>query len=298
MKNTLAIATVLLLSFFSTSAQEKQNPFREFTIAEVNYVNYAKAKFQKNKHTGDVRFSEINVKFTLPKLLKNKKTVLLSGFEFNNLNPTFSDASTTTPKSRGFFSIAYNIALRNPLGTKGWSYIVGLKPTLASDLEEKISSEDLILQATALFSKRANSNFTYGFGLSFNTRFGKKQIIPIVQLEYKNNNWKTKSYLPAYIKHYYNFKRSQLGISLNVNGNNYNFSNSNSTNLDLDKLSYSRINIGPEYEMYLLKNIKLNIQGGITVGKKLDWKDSNNVSVLDLSPVNKSFFKIGLKLVK
>jgi len=298
MKNTITIASLLFFSFLSTTAQKKQNSFREFVIAEINYVNYSTSEFQKNNHQGDVRFSAINLRFTLPKLLKNKKTLILNGFEFNNLNPTFSDNTNASPKTRGFFSIAYNFALRNPIGTKGWNYTLSLKPTIASDLEEKISSEDLILQALAIFSKRANSNFKYGFGLSFNTRFGEKQIVPIIQLNYKKNNWETKSYLPAYIGHFYNFNRSKLGLSINVNGNNYNFSNSNTINIDLDKLSYSRINIGPEYEMYLLKNIKLNLNGGITIAKKLDWKNANGDSVLDLSPVNKSFFKIGLKLVK
>ena len=68
--------------------------------------------------------------------------------------------------------------------------------------------------------------------------------------------------------------------------------------MDLDKLSYSRVNIGPEYEIKLTKKIKLNLNGGLTVANKLDWLNGNDESELDLSPENKFFFKLGLKLVK
>jgi len=307
MTNFLKIVLILVCCVTSVTAQEKDEeqqkrakPLEEFAFANVSYTNYGESEFIKNNQSGKVAFSEVKVSLTYPTLLKNKKTVLINGIEFTNLKPTFSGEINDSPVSRDFYSIAYNLAMVNPLGTKGWSYTLGLKPTLASDFEEKLSSEDFILQVLAMFSKRANENFKYGFGISYNTRFGKKQVIPLLQLIYKKNKWETYAYLPAYVGQFYHFKTSKIGLSVSVNGNNYNFSNTNiaTTGLDLDKLMYSRINIGPEYEIKLMKKLKLNLSGGIAVANKLDWLNGEGDSELDLSPENKAFFKVGLKFVK
>lgn len=306
MNKILIIALSLVFSITSTTAQEeiqkqqkKLKPLEEFTFANISYTNYGESEFVKQGQSGKVSFSEMKVSLSYLKLLKNKKTALINSVEFTNLKPTFSEGINASTISRNFYSAAYNLAMVNPLGTKGWSYALGVKPTLASDFKEKLSSEDFILQVIAIFSKRANENFKYGFGVSYNTRFGKRQIMPILQLIYKKNKWEMNTYIPAYISEFYHFKTSKLGLTISVNGNNYNFKNNLAlTGLDLDKLIYSRINIGPEYEIKLMKKIKLNLSGGITVANKLDWIDGDGDSELDLSPENKVFFKAGLKLLK
>jgi len=310
MKKILIVTFLLAYGVTSVIAQEKDQekgqeqqkrlkPLEEFSFANVSYTNYGESEFVKNNQTGKISFSEVKISLSFPKLLKNKKTVLINGVEFTNLKPTFSGDINASSVSRDFYSIAYNLAMVNPLGTKGWSYTLGVKPTLASDFEEKVSSEDFILQVLGMFSKRANENFKYGFGISYNTRFGKKQVMPLLQLVYKKNKWETYAYLPAYVGQFYHFKTSKLGFSVSVNGNNYNFANTAViTGLDLDKLMYSRINIGPEYEIKLMKKIKLNLSGGIAVANKLDWLNGDGNSELDLSPENKAFFKIGLKFLK
>ncbi|PCI34817.1 MAG: hypothetical protein COB60_05670 [Flavobacteriaceae bacterium] len=304
MKFRLLALVLIICSTISTSGQEQAKqkqfkPLEDFDIVSLSYVNYGKSEFKKDNQVGEVGFSEFRFSYTTTKLLNNRKTVLIHGLEFTNLKPDFSEVPNSSPITRNFYSAAYRFGIINPIGKKGWRYSLGLKPTLASDFEEGgVSSEDFILQASVLFSKRASENFKYGFGVSFNTRFGQKQILPIFQLVYKKNNWTTFAYLPAYLGHFYNFNSSKLGLSINLNGNNYNFHNTNTSGLDLDKLSYSRVNIGPEYEIKITKKIKLNLNGGVTIANKLDWLNGNDDSELDLSPENKFFFKLGFKLVK
>jgi len=297
-QNRLAVFLFLCVMSiaFAQEGEKTFKPLEEFNLASVSYTNYGESKFVKGDYEGKVEFSEVRVALSYPKVFKNKKTVLINGIEFTNLKPTFSGGINESPVSRNFYSIAYNLALVNPLGKKGWRYTIGLKPTIASDFEEKISTEDFTLQALAMFSKRANAHFKYGFGVSYNTRFGKKQVMPLVQLIYKKNNWEAKAFLPAYVSQFYHFKTSKLGLSINVNGNNYNFNNTIApTGLDLDKLLYSRINIGPEFEIKLMKRLRLNLSGGIAVANKLDWLNGDGDSELDLSPESKTFFKVGLK---
>jgi len=298
----LLVVILIVCSTVNASGQERKKQFKpleDFDVISLSYVNYGNSEFKKNDQVGEVSFSEFRFSFATTKLLKNRKTILLHGLELTNLKPDFSEVPNSSPITRDFYSAAYRFGLINPIGNKGWRYSLGLKPTLASDFEKGgVSSEDFILQASVLFSKRASENFKYGFGISYNTRFGKKQILPIFQLVYKKNNWTTFGYLPAYLGHFYNFSSSKLGFSINLNGNNYNFYNTNTSGLDLDNLSYSRVNIGPEYEIELTKKIKLNLNGGVTVANKLDWLNGSGDSELDLSPENKFFFKLALKLVK
>ena len=301
----IRIITSVLIAFCSVSliAQEqgqRLKPLEEFTIMNLSYTTYGETEFKENAQIGEVAFTEFRLALAFPKLLKNKKTVLINGLEFTNLKPEFSsETPNSSPITKNFYSIAYRFGVINPLGSNGWSYSLGLKPTIASDFEESVSSEDFILQASVLFSKRANQNFKYGFGLTYSTRFGKKQVLPVVQLVYKRNNWGTYAYLPAYIAQFYHFNTSKLGLSIRLNGNNYNFmSTANVAGLDLDKLSFSRVNIGPEYELKLTKSLRLNLNGGITVASKLDWLNGDGNSELDLSPENKFFAKIGLKLMR
>jgi len=302
MKNGDVILVITLMLFLNSllaqNQQKRYPPLEEFTIANISYTNYGDSEFVKEGQTGKVNFSEIRVGFVLPKILENKKTILINGFEFTSLKPMFSEVENTHSITRNFYSFGYRFAILNPIGKKGWNYSVGLKPTLASDFDEKISSEDFILQASVLFSKRSNEFFKYGFGISFNTRFGKEQVLPVIQLVYKKNNWGTYAYLPAFVGSFYHFKSSKIGLSINLNGNSYNYRNMGDTGLDLDKLSFSRINFGPEYEFSLMNSLKINVNGGITVSNKLDWLNSNDKSELDLSPKSKPFIKIGLKFLK
>jgi len=303
MKTRIIASVLIVFCWVSLRAQEQGQrlvPLEEFVIMNLSYATHGEADIKKNSQIGKVAFSEVRFALAFPKLLKNKKTVLINGLEFTNLNPEFSaETSNGSLVDRNFYSIAYRFAIMNPLGSKGWSYILGLKPTIASDFEESVSSEDFILQASVLFSKRANQYFKYGFGLSYNTRFGKKQVLPVVQLVYKRNNWGTYAYLPAYVGQFYHFRTSKLGVSIQLNGNNYNFANvANTQGFDLDKLSFSRINIGPEYEVKIAKNLRLNLNGGVAVANKLDWLNGSGDSEFDYSPENKIFAKIGLKLVK
>ncbi len=297
----IAILISGLLNIQITIAQnvnEKNFEQEKFTIAKASYTYYGVTEFKEDGVTGEVGFSEFRGAFYLPKLLNNKKTILVNGLEFSSLIPEFKSDLTTETLSRDFYSISYNLGAIHFFNNRVWSMTINLKPTLASDFKEKISSDDFIFQGTILVTKKRSKHLKYGLGLSYNTRFGAKQILPILQLVYKTDRWETMIYLPAYISQFYKFTQSKLGLTIGLNGNNYNFRNNSIVGLDLDKLGYSRVNIGPDFETKLSKNLRINLNAGISVANKLDWLDADGDSVLDLSPENKFFAKIELKLVK
>lgn len=310
MKNKLLFILAVIFSTTSIVAQENEiqeqpqpqqkryKPLEELTLLNLSYTNQTESEFKKEGSSGKVGFSGVNFSLALPKVLKNKKTVIINGLEFSNLKPAFSEIPSGSSVDRNFYSFAYRFTFINPIGKKGWNYALGVKPTLASDFEESVSSEDLVVQTSLMVTKRSGKYFKYGFGVSYGMIFGEKLIVPILSVVYKKNNWGTYMYLPAYIAQFYHFKNSKLGLSAAINGSNYNMNYSDQSDFALDKLRYSRINIGPEFEIKLVKSLRLNLSGGITVSNKLDWTNDDGESVLDLSPDNQFFFKIALKVVK
>ncbi|MFC5048500.1 DUF6268 family outer membrane beta-barrel protein [Aquimarina hainanensis] len=298
MNNKILLTTAVL--FFQTilvigQERSQKDPMEEFYIGTVSYTHFGESSFEEKQYEGKVGFSEVLVDLKFPYVLKNKKTIIINGVEFTNLKPNFSnEADASSSVSRNFYSVAYYLALNNRIG-KQWSYSIGLKPAFASDFQSGISSDDFMLRGTALVSKQVSRSFKYGFGVSYNTRFGRRMVIPLVQLVYKKGHWGTYAYLPAYISQFYHLKNGKVGLSIIANGNNYNFYDDTGAGLNLDKLNYTRVNIGPEYETKIGGKLKINVSGGITVANKLEWTDSDSETALDLSPENKYFLRATLK---
>ena len=68
-----------------------------------------------------------------------------------------------------------------------WNLAVNLTPTLSSDFEAKLSTDDFIFQGAVIATKKISSTFKIGGGLAYSARFGSPQLIPLVNLHYKNN---------------------------------------------------------------------------------------------------------------
>jgi len=176
--------------------------------------------------------------------------------------------------------------------------ITTIKPTLSSDFKNSLVSEDFLLQGSILFSKRKNKYFKYGFGLTYNTKFGNKIVLPILQFARKKNNWETDLLLPAHLNQFYHFNKSKIGLSFEVKGNSYNYDYPSSLGYNLDKLSYTKINIGLKYELRFMENLVVNIAVGYSVLNDLKFINTDGKIELDLSPANDFFINIGAKLQK
>jgi len=178
-----------------------------------------------------------------------------------------------------------------------WKIIAIATPTLASDFVENISSDDFLMQAYFNVSKRATKYFEYGFGFVFTTRFGRPIVLPTITGIYRKDNWSMFAVLPVQLGIYRHYKNSKLGMRYMVNGNFYNFSNNITPSVNLEKVSYSRINLGPEYDVKLFKALHLNLQAGITLRNRLEPQDPSGSVVLDLSTNEKFFFSVGLNVM-
>ncbi len=304
MTKRLIIILTATLAINLTYAQSKTDSLQykrltKFPVFSTNYFNYSSSEFDINNQKGKIEMDEWTTMLEFAFPIKEKKWYLSNRVQYTYFTFEATTELTNFKASKDFHSIAYSIGIIKIL-PKRWKLVASFTPTLASDFEESLHSDDFIFQAAALAMKRSSQNFEYGFGVAYTTRFGNATLIPLVNLTYKVNNWETLVILPAYISQNYLFnKNTKLGGKLAVYGNLYNAVFSNTTsNIDLNRVSYSRITIGPDFQTKLFGDFHLNVGAGIAMRNILEFQDDDLNSELDFSTDNKFFFNIGIKLLK
>jgi len=268
----------------------------KFALASIDYTHYSSSEYVKDDEAGKIHMNEYKAKIQFALKLKEKKTYLL-----NKMYVTRFDANAAKGEFQNFnenyFSFSYSIGLIQIINNR-WKIVGLVSPTLASDFNNGVSSHDFILQSSAIASKRAGANFEYGFGIGYSTRFGRALAVPLISYTYVQGNWCHKGVAPAYMTSYYTIKQFDIGIKLSAFGNVYNSTNEILSDQGLDKLGYSRINIGPDFNFCIYKSLYANINTGITVRNRLFSIDSRGKLEMELSAGTKSFFNVGLRILK
>ncbi|MCG8578466.1 MAG: DUF6268 family outer membrane beta-barrel protein [Bacteroidales bacterium] len=267
----------------------------KFPLLSLRYFNYSNSEFTTPEGNGDVYMEEFNTSFQFALPIKNKKTYLLNRVNINRLS--YRVEMNDERNSEAFYAFGYTIGITQVLKNR-WRLVATVTPTLASDFENKISNEDMIVQSAAILSKRSSPYFEYGFGAAFSTRFGRELVVPVLSVTYKKDRWGTFMFLPAYVSHYYHYKQSRIGLTLSTYGNVYNASVASSESYELDKLGYSRINIGPEFRTKVWKDIHINLSTGITVRNRLESINGRGAREFEFSTKEKFYFKVELSVLK
>lgn len=302
----ILLLSALLVSAIQAKSQEKTNykHLQDIVIGSVDYTNYSKESFSKNGGDGDARFREMKASLYFPIYSDNNNRLrIMGGAIFSHLNLDLSNLRLNASNQaninmdRDFYSYGSELLMIKKLGTKNWKSIMKARGFMASDMKSSISSDDFYYSLAAIFSKRKSKNFEYGFGFIFGNEFGGTKIFPIFTANYRKNNWETNISLPIHAAQYYRFEKFKVGFSYDMARTIYSVDNDFGSNLGLDKIVNLKFNIGPEFEANIYKKLKLNLKSGITLGNELEWLNKDTDSVIDISPDNSYFFRLGLKYV-
>ncbi|WP_053991562.1 DUF6268 family outer membrane beta-barrel protein [Mangrovimonas sp. TPBH4] len=295
----LVLFTLTVTAQESTQDSTVYKQFHKFPLLTLDHFNYPKTSFNTDTDRGEMEINEQRLTMQIAFPLKEKKTYL-----FNSINYTLFNYHTTFDQSaldiqESYHSIQLSIGLISVL-PKRWRLVFNAMPTIASDFHRRLNSDDFIFQVSAMATKRASQNFQYGFGLAYTSRFGNLTIIPLVSLTYKKEKWLTSVILPAYASQYYVFNdKYRLGFKAAVYGNLYNvhFDDIISA-LDLNRLSYSRITLGPEFQFKLIGDLYVNTGGGIAVRNVFQVQDDDLNTELDLDVKSRAYLNVGLRILK
>lgn len=258
---------------------------------------YPKQTVTGGAEDGEIGYKEFIGHFTIPQIFNNYQTIVTHTLQYGHLlteTEIMLDGVRHTNEAN-YHTIVYRLNLNQKLDDK-WRLNIGIAPSLASDFEDNLSREDLLLQANAMLIRLKSKTFTYGFGLAVSTRFGRKLIIPIASLSFKSPKRNISIVLPNKVSIMYNTtnKNVYYGFAAVLNGALFNVHNSNEeVNNIVDEAGYSRLNVGPAVEFRLKGELYLKASGGFSTARKLEFI-SENEDILDRTPDNGPFFNIGI----
>ncbi|MEL7251637.1 MAG: DUF6268 family outer membrane beta-barrel protein [Bacteroidota bacterium] len=272
---------------------------QDFELLRIQTAYYPNQAIEESLIDTEVGFLEWSGRIAIPQVLKGKRTILVHRLGYSNLRvDTDSNfGSTTMEDTKHYHSIFYSFGLIKILSPQ-WRLLISLNPTLASDFSDPLSNNDLLFQGSAIAMKTKNTRFQYGFGVAYTTRFGRQLVAPAGMLKYNTPKLALEILVPTVLSVVFNRQQKfNYGLAVNLNGGLFNNTGENpATSALIDEAAYSRLNIGPTFAFKLNEALKIDLTGGMAVGRRLELIDSAE-EILDRTPEAGPFFRLGLSVI-
>lgn len=271
---------------------------QDFKLAGIHYAHYPNSAIKDISGNQETSFQEFGAFFNFPTKFKNKKTVLVNGVGYGFVEVTMHDFPSlpTNEYKKKLKTFYYQLLFLHKWNEK-CSLVANIKPTVASDFEQKLSTDDFIFQGVIIATRKVNDKFKIGIGVINSTRWGSPIIMPLVNMHYKNKKHRVNALLPLNFKYTYSLlpkEKLKLGVKYARNGANFNIYTSDLG--EIDKINYSRANVGLLANYQLTKLLRLEAFGGISTGRINRLVDFNE-NVYDFDSKSSPFFSIGVVLV-
>lgn len=277
------IAILTLITWVNCNGQD-------FELAGIRYLNYPAAK-ANNSDSSKFSIQEFGVFFNIPTILnKDSTNIIINGLGYGQVrvkSPFLNEGNINLHAINYRFSWIHKF-------NRQWTFIGILEPTLASDFKSKLSSDDFVIQSLAMVTKKINTQFLIGGGLTYTTRFGYPLVLPIVPIKYKSKKHRINALLP--IKLIYVFQMNpklDIGLKALVNGANFNITGYSNALAEINKINYTRGNIGPVIYYKPKKIFSIEVSGGISTNRTFRLVDFNN-NTYNNTASTEAFFNIGL----
>ncbi|WP_157716322.1 DUF6268 family outer membrane beta-barrel protein [Roseivirga echinicomitans] len=271
---------------------------QDLQLAGFGYTTFPEAEIMDSRLSQKIQLNEYNFFLNMPKRLKNKKTVLINGFQYGLVTLNGDNDLHLGLDSQNLHLIGYRLTAIHQLAND-WSLLASLNPTLASTFNTALEGEDFLFNGILQFTKKKSEYFSYGGGIAYLSTFGEPAFIPTLQLTLKSNNSKFQVFLPRQITYSRFYGRITAGVQLSASGSRYNVNNSSADFNDfeyVDQLAYSRVILGPTFSYLVGKLIQLEASGGITFGRKAELQgDLYEGANYDVA--NGAFFRFGISIV-
>ena len=269
MDKKILLLLVLLLPIVSTAQQYVD-------VADISYSKTGATPYVNSDKSTVV--SIFDSKILLPVVL-NKKTAIITGFDFNIKNfQLYPDAN---------FNTLYYTRLKLGFTTQHsdkWSGIYVLLPILSSNYKN-IGAEDIYMGGLAVLTYKKNKNFSYKFGIYTGYEASGLYITPIVGMYYTSpsKTFEASALLPGLFDVNYGLSASTR-IGLDYKGNSETFK----IHTENMPLTYTENNT-LEFSSYiqnnsLTKNLLLRLKVGVATNK-FDVYAANDKIDLAITPL-------------
>ncbi len=232
-------------------------------------------------------------------LFSTPKTSLSTTARYSLMSPSMQsgDVAPSDIFDHTYQTLSMRFNLSHKLNDQ-WNIQLAVAPTLSSDFSEGLSGKDIIVLTQVVARKRVSSDFSYGIGLGYGTNFGKKMLLPALQLDYHANQFNVVAFLPSNLAVYYSTASNNLhlGGALHIAGGYYHIPDEVDQNKTINRVGYRNITIGPSVVIKIAGPLYLNLDGGYDLSRKFATYSDNKVYD-DFTPAKGMFIQAGISLV-
>lgn len=240
----------------------------------------------------DLNVQELDAFVRVPIELKNGKTVLVNELRYHLVRAPFDDLPSDRNFDANLHSVQYNLGIIQNLGSK-WGIKANLKPTLASNFNAGITSDDFFFQGSLVGFKKVDESLGYGLGLAYTNGFGEPKTLPILAFNYHSGSVRLDVLLPSKLNFAYQPAKITYGFDVELEGGQYHLSSQEGDGpivTNQETVKFSRYNIGPTVGWNVNGNSRFEISAGISLKRTLKAIDNEGVEA-DYDLENGVFFK-------
>ena len=238
-----------------------------------------------------VQLKKSRVSIEYPVVFSQGRTILLNNLSYQHIE--FGYRHTESILKR-LHRVGYSLTLVHRLSTK-WSLLSMVNPSLASDFEAGLTSDDLSFQTAVIADRHFSEKLSIGLGVAYSTQFGTAVPLPLLMMEWNNGGrWSFSMTLPSNLELWYQAGQSaKLGLLISGDGDNYYF-DPQGYQVERPELRYTMMTIGPAAKIDLSRHLQLNIEAGIIGLHRFEFYSGDEEVVSnDLEPSH--YVRIGLQ---
>ncbi len=276
MKQIIAAAALILLCALVKTKSVYAQPKPSISIS---YEAMPSSKFsdpEAGLEDGEIQIDAIALKASYPLVFSQGKTVLVTEVNYQHRDLDYSNFGGIQTDIGAVHSANLTFMVQHVLSER-WSLLGMAIPGFASDVDDKLVSQDLSFQAILAFMRQVSPKFTWGFGGAYSTGFGRPFPFPVLALNWNNGkNMRWENILPVSSEFWYAPNpKLELGLVFGVNGDLYQ-GDPDKYGVGDPEMEYSTITFGPAVRYRLTEWVNLNLEGGIVGLHRFDFYDRND----------------------
>lgn len=290
---TTFIAVFILI--FSSGVAAQMRPSYSVSYDYIPYQTVDEPIEMENGSFVDdaqVRLSKFRTTFAYPFMFSEGRTIILNELSYQRIGFQYRKTESILENLHG---VSYSFTLMHRFSGK-WSLLTMVNPSLASDFEAGLSSEDLSFQTAIIVNRHFSERFSIGIGAAYSTQFGSAVPLPVISLEFNDGDkWSASAILPSSLEVWYKAsQRVDLGLLLSGDGDNYHF-DPQGYQVNRPELRYTMMTLGPAAKIKLSKHLRLNVEAGIIGLHRFEFYSGDEEIVSnDLKP--SQYLRTGLQI--
>lgn len=207
-----------------------------------------------------------------PVVLGNGRTILVPRLSLQRLRFDHDGWPRDTPTADEAYFIDLGLSVQHQLSAR-WALRADLSPSLASDFDQTLAADDVVLQGAALAIWQATPRFSAGFGAAYSTVFGTPVPIPLVLLQGSGDGWRAEAFLPASVEAWWvPSERVEMGISVQALGSRHRLG-AHEDRLDRPFAEALALTAGPSVNVRLAPWLRFGIDSGLSLYRQVRVTD-------------------------